>query len=238
MAVLTKVRVPVSDIAKISNGTSSVNIASAGADIVATVSGVLAGTWQTTGLLIDAARTLTAKTISGETVNLATTAGATGQVATSGTKMSVKTSSAHPLELAANSVVGLTLGTDGKATLGVQGTSNSHLVNKQYVDAAVAAALSFTATLATTGQVSLPTNAGTLIIKWGRTNGSGQLTQVTFGAAFPNAIFIALALEIHNGVANSDGHRGVYNLQTTGFQINQSNGSASTNPYCWIAIGF
>jgi hypothetical protein len=239
MAVLTKVRVPVSDIATISNGTTAANIATAGANITETVSGNLVGTWQTTGLLIDAARTLTAKTITNEVLNQTVAAGATGSLSAQATKMQLKTTSAHVLELLANSVLGLTVGTDGKLTLGVQGTSGSHLVNKTYVDAAIAASGSApTATAATTGGLSIPTAAGTIIFKWGRTNGLGQLTQVTFGSAFPNAIFIALANEIQNRNANSDGARGVYDLQTTGFKINQSNGSAYTNPWAWLAIGY
>ena len=238
MAILTKVRVPVSDIAKIIFGTSQVQIPSSGADINVTVSGNSIMDYQTTGAIFNAAKIFTAKQITGETVLLATAAGASANLSTTGTKGQLKTTSAHPLELAANSVVGATIGTDGKVTLGVQGTSGTHLVNKTYVDSVGGSFAAIVATLATTGQVSIPNSTGTnLIIKWGQTNGLGQLTQVTFGTAFPNAIYIAIACPVQNVFAGSDGQFGVYNLQLTGFQINQSNRGASTYPHTWLAIG-
>jgi hypothetical protein len=239
MAVLTKVRVPVSDIARISNGTTAADIASSGADITETVSGALVGTWGTGGLTIPAAKVLTAKQVTGETVLLATAAGASATVKTTGTKLQVGTTSAHVMELLANAVLGLSVGTDGKVTLGVQGTAGGHLVNKTYVDSVASSAATTVATIAGTGQISIPNSTGNnLIVKWGQTNGSGQLTQVTFAVAFPNAIFVAFANEVHNINASSDGAKGVYDLQLAGFKFNQANDSARTNPWCWLAIGF
>jgi len=121
----------------------------------------------------------------------------------------------------------------------VQGTSGGHLVNKTYVDSVASSAASTVATIAGTGQISIPNSTGNnLIIKWGQTNGSGALTQVTFASAFPNAIFIALDAPVMNTAASSDGQFGVYDLQLTGFKINQANKSAATNPWCWLAIGY
>ena len=234
---LTKVRVPVSDIATISNGTTAADIASAGANITETVSGNLVGTWGTGGLTIPTAKTLTAPIIAGEAVTVSTTAGAAGKYTTNATKLQAGTTSAHPLELIGNSIAGLTVGTDGKITLGVQGTLGTHLVNKTYVDSA-AALSAILGTFSTTGQLSIPTTTNTLIMKWGQTAGSGQLTQVTFAAAYPNAIFVAFANEIHNRNNNSDGARGVYDLQLAGFKFNQGNGGAATNPWCWLTIGY
>jgi hypothetical protein len=237
MAVLTKVRVPVSDIARISNGTSNVDIASSGSNITTNVSGNLVQTALTTGITIPVGKTLTAPVIAGELVGVSTAAGATGKLQSSATKVQVGTTSAHATEILGNSIAGLSVGTDGKVTLGVQGTAGAHLVNKTYVDS-VAALSSILGTFSTTGQISIPTTTNTLIVKWGQTNGLGQLTQVTFGAAFPNAIFIALASPVMNTAASSDGQHGVFNLLTTGFQINQANKGAAVNPWCWIAIGY
>jgi hypothetical protein len=238
MAVLTKVRFPVSAISQIANGTSKVDIASSGADVITTVSGNTIATAQTTGLLINAVKVLTAKQITSEVISLSTAAGASATVGTTGTKGQVAVTSAHPLDLIANAISGLLIGTDGKVTLGVQGTSAAHLVNKSYVDAAASSASATTATVASNGTISIPNSSGTnLVVKWGTQAGSGVLTQVTFGVAFPNAIYVALAIPTHNSTANSDGWFGVYNKQLTGFQINQANRASSTYSWNWIAIG-
>jgi len=236
---LTKVRVPVASISKIDSGTSNVNIASAGADITNTVAGTLISTTSPTGVVYPATMRVTTPLITSEDVTLATTAGATARVKTTATKLQVGTTSAHVTELLANAIVALTLETGGKVQLPVEGTAANHLVTKAYVDAAAASASAITATLATTGTISIPNSTGTnFIIKWGVTNGSGVLTQVTFAAAFPNAIFVALAVPLHNSTANSDGWFGVYNKLTTGFQINQANRGGSTYPWQWVALGF
>ena len=241
MGVLTKVRVPVSDIAKLSSGTTMIDITSSGGPIDIDVAGLEIVDILNTGVTVDAAKILTAKQITGETVLLSTTAGASASVATGATKLQVKTTSAHVLELLANSVLGLTVGTDGKLTLGVQGTSGTHLVNKTYVDTAAASASATVATIADPGTISIPNSTGNnLVIKWGVTNGSAgiQLTQVTFATAFPNAIFVALVVPQHNVLASSDGWWGVYNKTTAGFQINQANHLAGTLPYNWVCIGY
>jgi hypothetical protein len=235
---LTKVRLPVADIAAISSGTSGVTILSAGGNIDVNVAGVdvldLTSTTATVGV------TLIADVITGEAISLATAGGAAASIATGLSSLTVQTTSAHTLVLGANSTTGMTVGTDGKVTLGVQGTAATHLVNKSYVDTAIALApaltdMVFAAT--SPGSLTIPNSTGNdLIINWGITASlSNTFATVTFDTAYPNAVLCALATDVIGPTREASSHVNAVTL--TNMQVVQS-GSGASRPVYWLAIGY
>lgn len=237
---LTKVRSPVTAIDNLANGTTSVDIASAGADIISTVSGTTVLTLAPTGLTVGTGLTTVTDILDSETINLATTSGAEATLGTTLSQLEIGTTSAHPVEISANSIAALTVATDGKVTLGVEGTAVGHLITKAYADGVGTASVALAdmpATIATTGSLTLPNASGTdLILKWGITGSIGATTQaVTFGTAYPNAMFGAsVALVTASG--SGDNNLSYGNAATTGFDIVKNN--SASHPVFWIAIGY
>jgi hypothetical protein len=197
---LTKVRLPVADIQNISNGNSKVEIATASGDAVVTVAGTTVGTFSSSGLDLGGL-TVVADTLEGEIVSLSQGAVAS-KIEAAVSQGIVGTTSAHPFSLIANAIEGLSIATDGKVSLGVEGTANGHLVTKEYVDNA-AGASGNTATLASEGHVSIATTSGDLIINWGTVSGdNSSLIPVTFNQAFPTAAFVAVAVRVSTSTSS------------------------------------
>jgi hypothetical protein len=233
---LTKVRAIVADISLLSNGTTQIDIPSAGGDVDIDIGGAAAVDISATEFTIDDALTLIANLMTGENITLATGAGATVVLKTTGTEASLITSSAHALDLGANSVTGLTVETDGKVTLPVAGTASDQVMDKAYIDAGDVAAGQATVTATADGSATIPGDTD-LIIKWGTATGTGDRTE-TFGVAFPNAIFTVVATPQSTGSATSDGWNGVESIATTGFNWNTANRGSYTGAVGWIAIGY
>jgi hypothetical protein len=234
---LTKVRLPVADIQRISNGSSNVDIPTASGNVTVTATGVLAATFGST------ANTLHRPTVvtnldDVENVDLTVSGGATGVLEAIASAIRLWTTSGHTLILGANSIVGMTIGTDGRVTLGVEGNAASHVVSKAYVDAAAAAAIAgITASLTSPGHISIPTNTSPLIINWGITaNLSKSFENVTFDEAFPNAALAAFCSTRMNNNSSVNASL-VDNVTTTGMTVRQTQGSPSS-PVYWMAIGF
>ncbi len=236
---LTTVRLPVADIAAISNGTTDITIAASGGDIDVDVAGANVIDIAETSITIDDLVTLVANTITGESFLPQTGSGAQGQVESSATELTVGTTSAHTVDLISNNVPTMTLETDNKVTLAVVGTAGDQLVDKDYVDTE-AAAQGGQDTATTSGQIIIPGSTENIIIKWGVKSGTGTRT-ITFAddtAAFPNAIFTVVATPQNTGSANSDGWNGVQTLATTGFVWNSANRGSYAGDVNWIAIGY
>ena len=237
---LTKVRPPVSDISEISFTTSSVVIPSAGGDINIDVAGVNIMDLSSTTVLVDPAITLEAELFSGEQILLDTVAGAGITFETQGALARLLTTTAHPLELGANSITGLTIATDGKVELDVDGTAANHLVDKDYVDTQVATATAgsdFDFNALTNGSFTVPNDTVTpWIINWGVSPSiSNTATAVTFNKAFPNAAFVGIACR-QNGTSSLESAAHVNTLTTTGMNVVNSGGTSS--PVGYIAIGY
>jgi hypothetical protein len=235
---LTKARPPVTEISEMANGTTDVTISSAGGPIDIDVAGSDFMDIGPTNILVDPAVELEADDIMTEDIAIQTTSGAEGVVRTEAAKMEIGTTNSNPVELLMNDTPSLTLETDGKVTLGTQGTDPTDLVDKSYVDAQ--AAVELVTTLAATGQVALPNSTGDdLIIKWGSESGTGNRT-VTFGTAFPNAIFVVFCQPQGTVAAASDGWWRVHTVSTTGFTFNAAAapGASFTDDIYWLAIGY
>jgi hypothetical protein len=151
------------------------------------------------------------------------------------------TTSAHPLELGANNITGLTIATDGKVELDVVGTAVNHLIDKAYVDAAAGGTVAeadFTHTQAVTGSIHIPTSTGTdLVLNWGKEAtilSGGVGNTVTFNEAFANAFFVGFATA--DTVANHDGCIHVVSPTLSNMIVRSSTGK-TTGAY-WIAIGY
>jgi len=237
---LTKVRLPVADIAAIANGTSDVTIGSAGGDIVVSRGGTVITTIGATGYTFGAGLNVTVDVINSESIDLSTTAGAAGTLQTTLGQMELGTTSAHPLVLGANNIDGLTVETDGQVTLGVVGDTASQLIDKNYVDTALAlvpALSDITAVIGTEGSLTIPNSTGNdLILKWGKTAAIGATSQaVTFATPFPTAIFTAY-VSLNNTSSSGDNNTAYGNESTTGFTIYKGNGAS--HPVSWFAIGY
>ena len=193
---LTKVRSPVSDISLMSLGTTDITITSAGGPIDIDVGGVNIVDYTSTTVIYDPAIPVTAKDFNTEVILLATVAGASAVLKTTATEAILETTTAHPLELGANSINGITIETDGKATLEVEGTAIGHLVTKAYVDAVAPSGAVALADLVSSnvinGSVQIPNSTGSdLIFNWGVTASSVGTTAVVFDTAFTTAFFAA-----------------------------------------------
>ena len=235
---LTKVRLPVADISAISDNDSNVTVDDAGGTIDVVVNGATIASFDATGVdlgvLAASLQTLAAQDV--DVVN----GTVVGQVHADAAEVLIGTTSAHPTTIMANSIDGLEVGTDGKVTLGVEGTGVGHLVTKAYVDAAVALGLTLTSvdsTVASSGHITIPNSSGNdLIINWGVTASiSNTQAAVTFDEAFPNACFVAMATR-QNGTASLESAAHVNTITTTGMNVVNSGGTSS--PVGWIAIGY
>lgn len=237
---LTKARPPVTDISQMANGTTVVDIPTAAADIDIDVAGLDVIDLGSTTITIDDLVTLVANTITGESVSLSTSGGAAGSAITDATDLTIGTTSAHPLLLMANSITGLTMGTDGKVALGVDGTGATHLVDKGYVDTQVALAATLTdidATMAVTGHITIPNSTGNdLIINWGAMGSASNNadTTVTFDQAFANAFFGGVATSTETG--GTDGALTIHNGGLTTMDIHNDTDKTSNGFY--IALGY
>lgn len=237
---LTKVRSPVSEISEMSLGTTEITIASAGGPIDINVSGVNIVDYTSTTVIYDPAIPVTAKDFNTEVITIVTTAGASAVLKTTATEAVLETTTAHPLELGANSINGITIETDGKATLEVEGTAIGHLMTKAYIDnAATTDSVQLSDLVSNNvinGSVQIPNSTGIdLILNWGVTASSVGSTAVVFDTAFPTSFFAATATrEIVAVGADATAN---YNTPTiTGMNV-VNTGSASS-PVAWFAIGF
>lgn len=239
---LTKVRVPVADIQQIENGTSNIAIATAAGDLVVTRAGTTIATFDSTGMTFGSTLTVVVDNITSEQIDLATTAGAAATIQTNATDLSIETTSAHPVVLGANSTDALTIATDGKVALSVDGTDANHLIDKGYVDALVATVPTLAGIVlaeTATGSIQIPTSTGNdFILNWGITaslsKGSG-LTAQTFDTAFPNACLGVVAQRVSTSTGG-EAATAVANITTTGFDITPTFTSASTS--YWLAWGY
>lgn len=236
---LTKVRPPVTDISIIDNGTTEVNIPTAGADIDINVAGANVMDISSTTVLIDPLVTLDADNIAGEQVLLATTSGAALTFETQALLARLLTTSAHPLELGANNITALTVDTAGKVELDVEGTAVNHLVTKSYIDGLAGGAISTTdvvATLTSDGSVTLPTDSGDLIINWGTNGvvGDGAVVTKTFDTPFTTAFFVGFASPSTS--ANHDGTLAIISTGLTSMDVQSSLDKASG--FYYLAIGY
>lgn len=234
---LTKVKVIVAEIAAITNGTSTIDIPSAGGDIDVNISGADVIDIAETSITIDDLVALVVQNISSEIITLSTTAGSDGVVQTTATEMQVGTTDTTDLDLMVNSVPVMSLDSTGKVTLNTTGTLGDQLIDKDYVDAATPGAA--TTTSATSGQLLIPTSGDDIIIKWGVKSGTGTRI-VTFAdetAAFPSALYTVVATPQNTGAANSDGWWGVESLSVTGFTWNSANRGGYSGNVNWLAIG-
>ena len=99
----------------------------------------------------------------------------------------------------------LTVGTDRKVTLDVQGTADKHLIDKKYVDDQFGAS---TAQLTENGYQKLPSG---LIMQWGvsdRTTAFQEEEVVTFPLAFPTACLNVVGIPDRDSF--NDGDLGLY----------------------------
>ena len=233
---LTKVRLPVADIASISDSNSNVTVEGPGGDVTVDVAGTNIGTFDASGLDLGAL-TIIAQVLTGRDINLANGTVAV-QLHADASEGKLGTTSAHPLAIEANNVAALDIATDGKVTLNVEGTAVGHLVTKAYVDAAAGIAeADIDATTATTGHISIPNNTGNaLIINWGVTGsvGNDTSTAVVFDEEFPNSFLVAFA-NCNRGLGG-DGGVNINGGSTTGMTVH--NVSDVTTAIFWLAIGY
>lgn len=231
---LTTVRSPVTDIDQMSFGTTSVIIPSSGGPINVVVTGLsVLDFTSSTAIDVDDLVTLTANVFDTEVITLATSGGAEGDVHTEATLMSVGTTTGHPLELIANAITGLTIATDGKVELDIDGTAANHLIDKGYVDNLITTQAS--ATQSSTGHITIPVSSGNdIIVNWG-TEGAlvdGGNVVVTFEEAFPNAIYVAFVTPTTS--AHFDGTMDITLKGLTTMNLHSSLDKTTTLDWCAI----
>lgn len=233
---LTKVKDLVAEIGTLANATTEVSITGAGGDIENTVAGVTIGTFSSTGLDLGTLR-LTSQDITAEDVRL-TNGVVAARLDADGTELNLETTSAHPVVIGANSIDALTVATDGKVTLGVDGTAAGHLIDKGYVDNLITGVASlsdiiFAAT--STGSLQIPTDGDDFIINWGITASIAETNEaVVFDTAFPNAVLGAFTCRI--APASREDSTNVNSVTTTGMNVAQTGGNASQ--VYWMAFGY
>ena len=237
---LTKVRSPVAEIDLIASGTTNVTIASAGGDVQMVVAGVTVLDVTSTTLVLPDAIRLTSKLFTTEAISFATTSGAEMTIQTEALVGTIETTNGFPLELGANGITGLTIATDGKVELDVEGTAVNHLVTKAYIDALTAGVTSeadFVHTQASTGSLEIPTSTGTnLVLNWGKNASvaNNSQTVVTFDSPFSNAMFVGFVTPTTS--ANHDGTMEVFVQGLTSMTIHSSLDKSSA--FDWLAIGY
>lgn len=237
---LTRVRSPITAIDEMSFGTTSIVIPSTGGPIDIDVTGLNVMDMTSTTVDVDDLVTLTANLFATEVVTLATSGGAEGTIFTDATTMTLGTTTPHVTNIQADGVVGLTALVTGQVALGTVGSGVDRLVDKDYVDTADALALSLsniTATIASTGSITIPNSTGNdLIINWGK-NGSvanNTNTVVTFDTAFTSAQFVGFAQP-----TTSQNHDGTMETFTQGLTTMTIHSSLDqTSAFDWLAIGF
>lgn len=237
---LTKVRSPVTNIDLMSFGATDITITSTGGPIDVNVAGNDIVDYTSSTAIFDPAVTVTAKDLETEVLTVDTTAGANAVFQTTGTEASIETTTAHPLELGANSILGMSIETDGKTTLEVEGTAIGHLVTKAYVDAATSSAVLTLANVVVNnvinGSLVLPNSTGNdLILNWGVTAsvaGIGNPVTVTFDTAFSSAFYAGCATRV---LANGEAAAHYFNPGLTTMQV--VNTGSATSPVAWFAIG-
>lgn len=237
---LTKVRSPVTDVSEMANGTTTVVITSAAGPVDIDIGGLDHVDMTTTTCIFDDLVTVTANSLQTESVSVDTAAGASATLETQAGLAKLGTDSAHPLELYANAITAMTVDTAGKVELDVVGTATNHLVDKNYVDLADAAASQLSDTVANTvtnGSIELPNSTGdNIIINWGvSATISNTQIGVVFDTAFPNAAFVGHATR-QNGTSSLESSAHINSLTTTGMNVVNSGGT--TSPVGWIAIGY
>ena len=233
---LTKVRPPVTDISSMGFGTTVVDIPSTGADIDLDVAGLDVIDFGSTTITIDDLVTLIAKKITGESIDLATSGGATGHLETDATTLELISTGLFQTILGANSNQNLILATDGRVALDTTGNLDGQLVDKAYVDTAITGSGSIpTGKLATKGHVRFTTTVGDLIINWGQEPNifDGGNAIVTFDLPFPNAIYTAFVTPTTS--AHFDGALDITLKGLTTMNLHSSLDKTSTAD--WMAIG-
>jgi hypothetical protein len=242
---LTKVQALVAEISLLANGTSTIDIPTAGADIDINVAGANVIDLGTTTITVDDLVTLVANKITSEEIDLSTVSGAAGTMVTDATKMQVGTTSAHNLELMANSVAGLALQTSGKVTLGTVGTALDDLVDKNYVDNLISSGggaivpADLVTTLATKGSITIPNSTGNdLIINWGQSSTLNNASEVqTYQTAFTTAYLIGFATAYRSTGMPND--KAPYVAGTPGLTtMTVSNPEGVDKQVNWLAIGY
>ena len=236
---LTKVRSPVTDISLMSLGTTDITIASAGGPIDIDVAGNNIVDYTSTTAIFDPTVTVTAKDLETEVLTVDTSAGANAVLQTTGTEGSLETTTAHPLELGANSILGMTIETDGKTTLEVEGTAIGHLVTKAYVDnAATTNSIQLSDMVSNSvinGSVQIHNSSGNdLILNWGVTASITGLLSVVFDTAFVSSFFAGGATR-QIASTGADATANINNTSTTGMDV--INTGSATSPVHWWAIG-
>ena len=238
---LTKVRPPVTDISLLSNGTTQINIPTAGADVDVNVAGANVIDLGSTAITIDDLVTLVVQNVLSEIVTLETAAGAEGVVQTDATKMQIGATTLDPLEIITNNIARLTVASSGAVVLGVQGANPTELIDKAYVDGAAPAASVALADLvvvnATTGSAVIPNSTGNdLIFNWGINPSvlNNSNTVVTFNQAYTSAFFVGFAQPTTSD--NHDGTMEVFANSLTTMTIHSSLDHSSA--FNWFSIGF
>jgi hypothetical protein len=219
-------------------GTTSVVITATGGPLDIDITGLDVMDMTSTTVIVDDLVTVTANNFDTEVVTLSTVGGAAAVLETQATLASLRTTSAHPLELGANSITGLTIATDGKVELDVVGTATNHLIDKGYVDTQVTAVLTGILGLAATaGNLRIPNNSGNdIIINWGVTASLANSTEVvTFTRAFPSAFFVGFATKNQAGLGDQRPANVSGGGLTTMSVHNAGPAPATIN---WLAIGF
>lgn len=241
---LTKVQALVAEISLLANGTTTIDIPTAAADINVDVAGLNVIDLGSTTITVDDLVTLVANKITSEEIDLSTVSGAAGTMVTDATKMQVGTTSTHATELIANALPVLTAQTTGKVTLATVGTALDDLVDKNYVDNLISGVggavvpADIVSVQARPGYLQIPTSLGVdLIINWGRTGALKNACEtVTFSKAFPNGFLIGSANRNETTASNEAAAHASTGTLTT-MKVCQS-GKGSTVACDWIAIGY
>ncbi len=235
---LTTARTPVTAIDQMANGTTVLDMPSAAGPLDLDIAGADCILFEAAAITVDDVVTMDVNNLTGETFTMDTSGGATAVLNTAASLAKLETTTAHPLELGANSITGLTIATDAKVELDVEGTATNHLVTKAYVDAAASTASAALADMvvneAINGSFQIPTSTGNdLIVNWGVTASSTGSTAVVFDVANTTATYMALACREITGGAEATAN--VNTITLTGMNV-VNTGSASS-PVHWIAIG-
>tara|TARA_R110002096_G_scaffold110474_1_gene241380 strand:- start:990 stop:1673 length:684 start_codon:yes stop_codon:yes gene_type:complete len=131
----------------------------------------------------------------------------------------------------------LTVGTDRKVTLDVQGTADKHLIDKKYVDDQFSAS---TAQLAENGYQKLPSG---LIMQWGvseRTTARQEDEEITFPLAFPTACLnvVAIADRLTFKSGNLSLYLKGFTTTTATFVYDSDNANYESTAVRWQAYGY
>ena len=131
----------------------------------------------------------------------------------------------------------LTVDTNRKVTLDVQGTANKHLIDKKYVDDQFSAS---NAQLAENGYQKLPSG---LIMQWGvsdRTTARQEDEEITFPLAFPTACLnvVAIADRLTFKSGNLSLYLKGFTTTTATFVYDSDNANYESTAVRWQAYGY